>query len=82
MLAGLLVTMYYMVTTQPWLRGVFGVERPVVLWWGIEPISAGLFGVPVGFIVLVVVSLLTPPPPAGVQRLVESLRYPRADASP
>jgi cation/acetate symporter len=82
MLAGLLVTMYYMVTTQPWLRGVFGVEGPVELWWGIEPISAGLFGVPVGFIVLVVVSLLTPPPPAGVQRLVESLRYPRADVSP
>jgi len=82
MLAGLLVTMYYMVTTQPWLRGVFGVEGPVELWWGIEPISAGLFGVPVGFIVLVVVSLLTPPPPAGVQRLVESLRYPRAAASP
>jgi len=82
MAAGLLVTMYYMITTQPWLRGVFGVEGAVELWWGIEPISAGLFGVPVGFIVLVVVSLLTPPPPAGVQRLVESLRYPRADASP
>ena len=82
MAAGLLVTMYYMITTQPWLRGVFGVEGPVELWWGIEPISAGLFGVPVGFIVLVVVSLLTPPPPAGVQRLVESLRYPRADVSP
>jgi cation/acetate symporter len=82
MLVGLLVTMYYMVTTQPWLRGVFGVEGPVELWWGIEPISAGLFGVPVGFVVLVVVSLLTPPPPAGVQRLVESLRYPRADTSP
>jgi len=82
MAAGLLVTMYYMITTQPWLRGVFGVEGPVELWWGIEPISAGLFGVPVGFIVLVVVSLLTPPPPAGVQRLVESLRYARADVSP
>jgi cation/acetate symporter len=63
MLAGLGITIYYMVTTQPWLRGVFGVTKPVELWWGIEPISAGVFGVPLGFAVMIVVSLITPPPP-------------------
>jgi cation/acetate symporter len=47
MVAGLGVTAYYMVTTQVWLRGVFGVTSPVQLWWDIQPISAGLFGVPV-----------------------------------
>ena len=63
MLSGLGITFYYMVTTQPWLRSVFGITSPVELWWGIEPISAAVFGVPVGFVVMIVVSLVTPPPP-------------------
>jgi cation/acetate symporter len=73
------VTLFYMVGTQPWLRGVFGIESPLTLWWGIQPISAGVFGVPVGFAVIVVVSLLTPAPSARTQALVESLRYPAAE---
>jgi cation/acetate symporter len=77
MLSGLGVTFYYMATTQPWLRSVFGLQGPVELWWGIQPISAGIFGVPVGFAVLIVVSLLTPKPSAGAQSLVERIRYPR-----
>lgn len=78
MVAGLGITFYYMVTTQPWLREVFGVTDPVRLWWGIQPISAGIFGVPLGFAVMIVVSLITPPPPARVQELVEYVRYPRS----
>ena len=77
MLSGLGVTFYYMATTQPWLRSVFGLQGPVELWWGIQPISAGIFGVPVGFAVLILVSLLTPAPPASAQSLVERIRYPR-----
>ncbi len=76
MLAGLGVTFYYMATTQPWLRGVFGVSDPITLWWGIQPIAAGVFGVPLGFAVIIVVSLLTPAPKAEVQELVEHVRYP------
>jgi Na+(H+)/acetate symporter ActP len=41
MIAGLGITFYYMATTQPWLRGIFGVTSPAELWWGIQPISAG-----------------------------------------
>ena len=74
--AGLGTTFYYMVTTQPWLRGVFGVTSPIELWWGIQPISAGLFGVPVGFAVIVLVSLVTPAPSQKIQELVEHVRYP------
>ena len=77
MVAGLGITFYYMVTTQPWLREVFGVEGPVQLWWGIQPISAGVFGVPLGFAVIWLVSWITPPPPPRVQALVEYMRYPR-----
>jgi cation/acetate symporter len=40
------------------------------------PISAGVFGVPVGFFVIIVVSLLTPAPGREVQELVEHVRYP------
>jgi len=76
MLAGLGITFYYMVTTQPWLRGIFGVTSPIELWWGIQPISAGLFGVPVGFAVIIIVSLLTGQPRQDTQELVEHVRYP------
>ncbi len=76
MIAGLGTTFYYMVTTQPWLRGVFGVTSPVQLWWDIQPISAGLFGVPIGMLVILVVSLLTPAPSKETQELVEHVRYP------
>ncbi|HYW57730.1 MAG TPA: sodium:solute symporter family protein [Polaromonas sp.] len=76
MLAGLGVTTFYMIANQPWLRAIFGVTSPIQLWWGIDPISAGLFGVPVGFAVIVVVSLLTPPPSKESQELVEHVRYP------
>ncbi|MEY2683331.1 MAG: Cation/acetate symporter ActP, partial [Pseudomonadota bacterium] len=76
MAAGLGVTFYYMVTTQPWLRGIFGITSPIELWWGIQPISAGVFGVPVGFAVIILVSLITPAPSKKVQELVEHVRYP------
>jgi len=76
MIAGLGTTFYYMATTQPWLRSVFGVTSPVELWWGILPISAGLFGVPVGMAVIIIVSLITPAPSQKTQELVEHVRYP------
>jgi len=81
MIAGLGTTFYYMVMTQPWLRGVFGVTSPIELWWGIQPISAGLFGVPIGFAVIILVSLVTPAPNARIQDLVEHVRYPSLKGS-
>ncbi|MDZ4102390.1 MAG: sodium:solute symporter family protein [Hydrogenophaga sp.] len=76
MVAGLGITVYYMVTTQPWMRGIFGVTSPIELWFGILPISAGVFGVPVGFAVIILLSLVTPAPSRKVQQLVEHVRYP------
>jgi cation/acetate symporter len=76
MVAGLGITFYYMVTTQPWMRGLFGVTSPIELWYGIQPISAGVFGVPLGFVVIILVSLVTPAPSRKVQQLVEHVRYP------
>jgi cation/acetate symporter len=57
---------------------VFGVTSPVELWWGILPISAGVFGVPLGFAVIVLVSLIAPERPGASRDLVERIRYPSA----
>jgi cation/acetate symporter len=79
MIAGLGITFYYMAPTHPWFREViFGTPRsaPITLWWDIQPISAGLWGVPLGFLVIIVVSLLTPAPDKETQDLVEHVRYP------
>lgn len=77
MVAGLLVTLYYMVRVQfdsiDWL-GLHGVGMEP--WLDIQSTAAGIWGVPVGFIVIFVVSILTPPPPAATQDLIERLRYP------
>jgi cation/acetate symporter len=78
MLAGTGVTFYYMATTQPWLRSMFGVTSTIAenTWWDINPISAGIFGVPLGFAVIIIVSLLTPAPDRETQELVDHVRYP------
>ena len=85
MVAGFSVTFYYMIVNQPWMREIFlGIPRsaPVTnLWWDIQPISAGLFGVPVGFAVIIIVSLLTPAPNKEIQDLVENVRYPNLKAA-
>jgi cation/acetate symporter len=81
MIAGLGTTVYYMATTQPWMRGIFGVTSPLELWFGILPISAGVFGVPVGFAVIILVSLVSPAPKQEVQELVEHVRYPSLNTS-
>jgi cation/acetate symporter len=76
MISGFAVTFYYMALNQPWLRSVLGVVQPVDLWWGIEPIAAGVFGVPVGFAVIVLVSLVTRPPSRQARAMVDRLHTP------
>jgi len=73
MLAGLGICMYYMYQTYPF----FGVNAP--LWWDINPISGGLFGIPAGFIGVIVGSLLTAPPAKEIQELVDHVRYPNLE---
>jgi cation/acetate symporter len=44
---------------------------------GVREVGAGVFGVPIGFIVIWLVSLMYPPPDRETQELVESVRYPK-----
>jgi cation/acetate symporter len=78
MSAGFGLTLYYMCTTHPWMRGLAGVTSPIAdnTWWGIAPIGAGVFGVPLGFAVIILVSLVTPKPKREIQELIEHVRYP------
>ena len=76
MVAGLGLTLYYVLVNQPGVRETFGIASPIQLWGGIQPIAAGLFGVPVGFAVLIAVSLLTPPPSRAALDMVDEVRLP------
>jgi len=46
------------------------------LWFGLSPVSAGMFGLPASMLTIIIVSLLTPSPSKAVQELVEHVRYP------
>lgn len=60
MIAGLGLTIYYMAVNTASLRSAFGLSG-TGLWFDIQPVSAGVFGVLAGFVVTVVVSLLSRP---------------------
>ena len=78
MLTGLGVTAWYMVTNLPLLRQIFGVSWPMVdcRWLGIEPAAAGVFGVPAGLLVMLIISRLTPGPSPQQLALVNRMRFP------
>jgi cation/acetate symporter len=77
MVAGLGMTMYYMATRYPFFQQALGLNpADWPLWSGIQPISSAIFGLPLGIIALIVVSLLTPEPNKETQELVEHVRYP------
>jgi len=46
-------------------------------WFDVNNISAALFGLPVGFLVMIVVSLLTPAPSKEMQGFIDEIRRPR-----
>jgi len=68
MLVGLGTTLFYMVGSR-----FFGVS-----WFGTNTVASGVFGIPLGFLTIYVVSLLTPPPPKELQDFVADIRYPKS----
>jgi len=59
MLSGLGLTLYYMLINVPGVRSWLGLTASSGQWFGIEPISAGVFGVAAGITVTVLVSWMT-----------------------
>jgi len=74
MLAGLGICIYYMVITYDFFGGVAANE-----WWGIKPIAAGIWGIPVGFLGVIIGSMISPAPSQEVQELVDHVRYPNLE---
>jgi len=60
MLVGLLVTIYYMAVNGLAFRQFWGLAPDSGLWFGIQPLSAGFFGVPAGFLTILIWSWLFP----------------------
>ena len=74
MIVGILVTASYIV----YFKFVNPAANTPEHWWfGISPEGIGTLGMCVNFAVALVVSAMTPPPPAEVQDMVESIRVPR-----
>ncbi|WP_323123435.1 sodium:solute symporter family protein [Burkholderia alba] len=74
MVTGLAVCIYYIVSTYPLFTQLTGFAGPS--WFGIEPISSGVFGVPAGFAVAIAVSLMDRRPDAYTNALVDYIRHP------
>ena len=71
MVVGLGVTLFYLIGSR-----FYGLD-----WFGIKTIASGIFGIPANFIVALVVSRLTPPPPQEIQEFVDSLKYPKGEVA-
>ncbi|WP_339824947.1 sodium:solute symporter family protein [uncultured Arenimonas sp.] len=68
MLVGFGLTLFYLVNVK------FLGMTP---WFGIKDVSAGIFGIPLGFLTIWAVSLMTAEPSQETKDMVEDLRYPK-----
>jgi cation/acetate symporter len=77
MLTGFGVAAYYIATRYPFFQAALGLDPEAwAPWLGIEPISSGVFAVPLGFAAMILVSLCTPKPPPETDALVDYVRMP------
>ena len=51
--------------------------QTIANWWGMKNLSAAAFGLPVGFVVMIVVSKLTKEPSQEMQDFIEEIRIPQ-----
>ena len=50
MLCGMTTSALYIVINHPWIQSYWGLPVGGMQWWGIDPVCAGAFGVPVGLL--------------------------------
>ncbi|QDU73507.1 Cation/acetate symporter ActP [Bremerella volcania] len=89
MIVGILFTAVYIILCRS--DRVLGFDEPLMTPWfqgsswipnGLRPEGVGAIGLALNFIVAVVISRMTSPPPEEVQDLVESVRVPRGSHAP
>lgn len=69
MISGFSVTCFYLVANQ-----YYGMS-----WLGIDDLGAGVFGIPVGFAVIIGVSYFTPAPAENIGEFLDEIRTPRGN---
>jgi cation/acetate symporter len=74
MVGGLLLMIYYILAFK---FNAFGETTSKDWWWGISPEGFGTVAMCTNFLISIVISAFTPPPPVHVQHLTESIRYPK-----
>ncbi len=77
MIIGLVSTASYII----YFKFGGGVGHPEKYLWDISPEGIGTIGMLLNLVVSLVVSRLTPPPPASVQALVENIRIPKGSGA-
>jgi cation/acetate symporter len=60
-------------------RAFDSYAQTIASWWGIRNLSAAAFGLPVGFAVMIVVSLMTKAPSKEMQDFIENVRIPQGN---
>ena len=78
MITGILFTATYIIYFKPQLGGS---GLPEDYWFGISPEGIGTLGMLFNFIIAILVSRFTDPPPKEIQDLTERIRTPRGSAS-
>jgi len=74
MLTGFLVCLWYMLRASPTLGGSLDAS-----WLGIQPLAAGVFGVPAGLLATALGSLLSAPPSRSSLGMADYIRAPERD---
>jgi cation/acetate symporter len=82
MLSGLGVTIFYMAVNAPFIRHFSQLDPYGGLWWGVQPLSAGVFGVPAGFAVMALATWLFPERLMGKNPLTQVPQVGRSDSYP
>ena len=76
MVVGISLMLYYMVVYKTGLIGILDPRPASEWWWGTSPEGFGTIAMMINFLVSLVVSRLTPPPPEDIQKMVENIRVP------
>jgi cation/acetate symporter len=76
MMVGFIICLYYLVMTR-YFPAEFEAVWGAKLWFGIQNISAALFGLPVGFVLTWILSYFTKAPSEEMQSFIDSIRRPK-----
>ena len=76
MVVGISLMLYYMIVYKTGLIGVLDPQPASNWWWGTSPEGFGTIAMMINFLVSLIVSRMTPPPPENIQKMVENIRVP------